>query len=248
MHYMGPPRIIAVRHGESEANAAYQQASDAPLVYERGDDEVTLTDLGRRQARALGRLLGALPEEEAPELVCCSPYLRALDTWTVASEVWRPLPVTTDERLRDREWGTLAPYNEAAIRQRHPEELARWRAMGDYDYRPPGGESVGDVAVRVRAAVGGLRERADGRRVLIVAHDAVVLVLRHVIAETPDADLAAVEEFAPVLNASVSTWRALDGRLELMSFNDTDHLQSVRHRQLDRHPPRRAEGLQEDGL
>jgi broad specificity phosphatase PhoE len=226
MHCMGPSRILAVRHGESEANAAYRRAGDTPLVYERGDDEVTLTALGRRQAGALGQLLGALPEEEAPEVVWCSPYTRALDTWASASEVWRTLPVTTDERLRDRERGMLAPYNEAEIGRRHPEELARWRAAGDYDYRPPGGESVGDVAVRVRAAVGDLGARAEGRRVLIVAHDTVVLALRHVIAEMPDADLAAMDEFAPVLNASVSTWRALDGRLELLSFNDIDHLRS----------------------
>ncbi|MFG1942973.1 histidine phosphatase family protein [Nonomuraea sp. NPDC048826] len=222
---MGPRRVIAVRHGESEANVAYRRAGDRPLVYERGDDEVTLSDLGREQARALGVMLAALPPDEAPEVVWCSPYRRALDTWAVAREAWGVAPpLTVDGRLRDREWGELAPYNEAAIGERFPEELARWRAQGEYLYRPPGGESFGDVAVRLRGVWGDLRERADGRRVLIVAHDAVVLVLRHVIAETPDSELAGLAVFAPVLNASVSTWGARDGRLSLLGFNAVGHL------------------------
>ncbi|MGN9782673.1 histidine phosphatase family protein [Nonomuraea sp. ZG12] len=224
---MCPTRIIAVRHGESEANVAYRQAGDDPLVYERGDDEVALTEAGRTQAAALGRLLAALPSGEAPELVWCSPYLRARQTWAVAQETWdaATLPLTVDERLRDREWGLLAPYNEAAIALRFPEELARLRAEGEYRYRPPQGESFADVAARLRDLLPDLRERARGRRVLIVAHDSVVLVLRHVIAESPDAELAGLAEFAPILNASVSTWHAADGRLTLLHFNAVHHLE-----------------------
>jgi broad specificity phosphatase PhoE len=226
---MGPTRIIAVRHGESEANLAYHQAGTTPLVYERGDDEVTLTGPGRTQAAALGRLLAALPAGEAPELVWCSPYLRALETWRLAQDEWgaEPLPVTVDERLRDRETGELARHNLAAIEQRFPEEAARWAAEGDYAFRPRGGESLGDVVARLRDFLTDLRGRADGRRVLIVAHDSVVLGLLHVIAGRPDADLAAVLEFAPVLNGSVSTWRADGGRLELVRFNDVAHLDRI---------------------
>ncbi|WP_327105264.1 histidine phosphatase family protein [Nonomuraea glycinis] len=224
---MGPVRIVAVRHGESEANVAYRQAGDDPLVYARGDDEVTLTGVGRTQAAALGRLLAALPAAETPELVWCSPYLRARETWAVARETWGAgaLPLMVDERLRDREWGLLAPYNEAAIERRFPEELARLRAEGEYRYRPPQGESFADVAARLRDLLTDLRARARGQRVLIVAHDSVVLVLRHVIAEAPDTELAALAEFAPILNASVSTWHATDGRLTLLHYNTVHHLE-----------------------
>lgn len=223
---MGVARIMAVRHGESEANLAYQRAGDTPLVYERGDDEVGLTGLGRAQAAALGRLLAALPPGEAPELVWCSPYRRALDTWELALASWGgpPPPVTVDERLRDQEAGLLAPYNLAAIGERFPEELARRRSQGEYSYRPPGGESLADVVLRLRAFVHDLDGRADGRRVLIVAHDSVVLGLRHVIAGGPDAELAAVLDFAPVLNASVSIWHTGGAGFELVSFNDITHL------------------------
>ncbi|MGN9844692.1 histidine phosphatase family protein [Nonomuraea sp. H19] len=217
---------MAVRHGESEANLAHQQAGQRPLVYERGDDEVTLTERGRTQAAALGRLLATLPDGETPELVWCSPYRRALDTWQTAWQAWGAdaLPVTVDERLRDQEAGAFAHYNLAAIKERFPEELARREAEGAYAFRPPGGESLADVVARLRSLLADLDERAEGRRVLIVAHDSVVLGLRHVIAGGPDAELAAVLEFAPVLNASVSVWRTGTGRFELVRFNDVAHL------------------------
>ncbi|MEU6710417.1 histidine phosphatase family protein [Nonomuraea sp. NPDC046802] len=223
---MGPDLIAAVRHGESAANLAFQQAGEKPLVYELGDDEVTLTELGRTQAAALGRLLATLPGGEEPDLVWCSPYLRALETWQHAQRTWgaAPLPVTVDERLRDQEAGAFARYNLAAIRERFPRELARREAEGAYAYRPPGGESLGDVVVRLRDCLSDLERLADGRRVLIVAHDSVVLALRHVMAGRPDAELAEVLAFAPVLNASFSLWRGDAGRFELVRFNDVAHL------------------------
>ncbi|SEK95827.1 histidine phosphatase family protein [Nonomuraea pusilla] len=223
---MGPARITAVRHGESEANVAYARAGDAPLVYGFGDDEVGLTPRGRSQAEALGRRLAALPEGESPELVWSSPYLRAVQTWEVAGAAWRgePPPVTVDARLRDVENGLLARLNPAAVRERFPEEAARLLAEGPYVYRPPGGESFADVVARLRAFLAELAVRADGRRVLLVAHDSVILGLRLAIAGTPDGEAAAAGAYAPVLNASVSTWHAARGRLELVAFNDTSHL------------------------
>lgn len=219
---MRPSGIMAVRHGQSEANLAFELAGDRPLVYGRGDDEVTLTGLGRRQAAALGRMLTALPGDEAPELVCCSPYRRALDTLEIAGREWgaRP-PVLVDDRLRDQEPGEFAGLNPAALRERFPEEQARREAEGPYAYRPPGGESLADVVVRLRDFLADdLGGRADGRRLLIVAHDSVVLALRHVLGGRPDTELAEVLAFAPVLNGSVSVWRAG----ELVRFNDVTHL------------------------
>ncbi len=221
----GPSRIIAVRHGESEANLAHREAGDRPLVYGLGDDEVRLTALGRRQSAALGRLLAALPGGERPEAVWCSPYLRARETWEVAKDDWGAgLPVAVDERLRDQEQGAFDRLNPAAVRERFPEEAARREAVGGYAFRPPGGESLADVVTRVRAFVRDLDGPAGGRPVLIVAHDSVVLALRHVLETGADAAPHAGPPFVPVLNASVSVWRAVEGSFELVRFNDVGHL------------------------
>jgi broad specificity phosphatase PhoE len=223
---MPPATVTAVRHGESEGNAASLAAGDRPLVFGKGDAETGLTGLGAAQASALGARLRADP----PEIVWCSPYLRARQTWErVRAELAAlagagPPPVAhLDERLRDREMGDLARLNWAAVRERHPQEHARAVTLGEYAYRAPGGECFADVAARMRAVLADLDERCAGRRVLVVAHDAVVLMLKHVIEDLP---LDGMGRYAPVHNASVSTWRAVDGRLRPGLYNDISHLRA----------------------
>ncbi|GAA2853494.1 hypothetical protein GCM10020220_048470 [Nonomuraea rubra] len=222
---MGPERIMAVRHGESEANLAHRQAGETPLVYERGDDEVTVTELGRAQAAALGRLLAALPAPRgAGAGVVLAVPARARHLEDRPGGVGRraaarhPSTIGSGTRSRARSrtstWprsGSGTPGSWPGARPRAPTPSAR-RAASRWPTSWCG-------------CAGFLRDldgRAAGRRVLIVAHDSVVLALRHVLDRRPDAELAAVLEFAPVLNASVSLWRTG----ELVSFNDVTHLTS----------------------
>lgn len=225
---MGPDLIMAVRHGESAANAAFAEAlrRDEPLVIPMPDAEVPLTDLGREQAAALGRWLDGLPPHRRPEIIWTSTYLRARETWRIAAErlTEPPREVRTDERLIDRVMGELSLMNARAVRERFPEEARRRAEAGEWSYRPPGGESFGDVAARLRSFLADLDAEAPGRRVMIVAHDAVVAVLRHVLEHDDDADLTGLAAFGPIANASVSTWERRDGRLRLGVFNAVSHL------------------------
>jgi broad specificity phosphatase PhoE len=224
---------MAVRHGESVLNAAYAEADrlGTPLALPGRDADAPLTDLGRAQAAAVGRWLGTLPHERRPEVVWCSPYARALETWRLAQAALgerrpteRALPAHVDDRLIDRRMGEQELMNAAAVAERFPGE-ARLRAdMGEYAYRPPGGESFPDVAARLRAFLADLERAADGRRVLIVAHDAVVTVLRHVLSADDDTDMTGIATFGPIANASVTTWEHHDGRLRLGAFNSVGHL------------------------
>ncbi|MER7208443.1 histidine phosphatase family protein [Streptosporangium sp. NPDC000239] len=214
-----PSMITAVRHGQSESNVAYAraQASGTAVVLTGADEDVPLTPLGRRQASALGRRLA---RERGPDVVWCSPYRRAVQTWELAAAELSAVPeVRFDARLGDRLMGELAGMNLAAIMRRFPEE-ARSLLRAEYGYRPPGGECFSDVADRVRAVVGDMRAGYAGRRVLVVAHDAVVLMLKHVIEGVA---LDSVAAFAPVTNASVSVWRG--SRAEI--FNDDGHLRDI---------------------
>jgi broad specificity phosphatase PhoE len=47
-------------------------------------------------------------------------------------------------------------------------------------YRPPNGESFEDIAVRLRSFLDDLHRDHAGERVVVVAHDAVVLMMRAV--------------------------------------------------------------------
>ncbi|WP_223770159.1 histidine phosphatase family protein [Streptomyces huiliensis] len=205
-----PAELIAVRHGQSTANVLFDRAhaTGTPAVLPAGADlRVPLTPLGREQAAGLGRWLAAT----VPDAVVVSPYLRARQTWeAMADAAGRlgcraslPAPVL-DERLRDRDMGVFEGHDANAIRARDPGEVLRRERAGEWAYRPPGGESLSDVAARVRALLHDPDAVPPARRVLLVAHDAVVVALRHVLGgETPDRPW-------PVPNASVSRWVADD--------------------------------------
>ena len=78
-----PQTLWVVRHGQSAGNVARDQAEAAGLplidIAER-DMDVPLSTLGEQQAQALGQWLAGLPEAERPNVVLCSPYLRARQT------------------------------------------------------------------------------------------------------------------------------------------------------------------------
>ncbi|MDP9841317.1 histidine phosphatase family protein [Streptosporangium lutulentum] len=212
-----PSTVTAVRHGQSESNAAFDEAlsKGVGIALTRPDGGVSLSPLGREQATELGRRLAG---EDPPDLVLCSPYLRAVQTWElVAAELDASPEVRLDARFGDHEMGEWSGMNMAAIRERFPEESENLRSRMFAGWSPPGGESFPDVADRLREALEESRAEHTGSRVLIVAHDSVVLILRHVIEGVP---MNALEEFIPVRNASVSVWR--DSKAEV--FNDTGHL------------------------
>ncbi|MEU4213673.1 histidine phosphatase family protein [Streptomyces sp. NPDC026206] len=227
----GLARLTAIRHGQSTANVLFEEAAETgypAALLECGDAQVPLSDLGLLQARAAGRWLAALDPAHRPDLVVSSPYLRALQTWDgmtshAREQGYTPPPAFVDERLRDREMGVLELLTPAAIRTRAPEEAARREQVGEWFYRPPGGESLADVTVRVRDFLTELRDGAPGQRVVLVAHDAVVTALRHALAGLGSPE----PEAAPVANASVSGWEGDGTHLHLAEFGTTTHLKEL---------------------
>jgi broad specificity phosphatase PhoE len=225
--------LTVARHGQSTSNAAFAKADAAGLA-ESGitgrDVDVPLSPLGRAQAAALGRGLAAEPPVvPPPEVVVCSPFLRARETWTIAaaaaagSGLTLPEPVL-DSRLGDRAMGELELLTTRAIADRFPAEAQRRREAGEFSYRPPGGESFGDVAARLDALLKDLDGRFPGRRVFLVAHDAVVLMLRQLIEGLTFDDLAEITARAPVGNATVTRFVNNGGQLTLAGYNMSAHL------------------------
>jgi broad specificity phosphatase PhoE len=225
--------LTAVRHGQSRANVLFP-AADAEGLLESGltgrDADVELTDLGRRQAAAFGGYLAGLPAQRRPDVVVTSPFRRARDTWAIAAEAsglaW-PEP-RTDDRLIDRYLGELELMTRAAIDAAYPAEAGRRAEAGDYAYRPPGGENFDDIAARLRSFLADANRDHAGRRLVVVAHDSVVLVLRGVIEGLDHDGLAAVQaRSGSVRNASVSRFVAGPGGLRVAEYNTVGHLSVV---------------------
>ncbi|GAA2220661.1 histidine phosphatase family protein [Micromonospora olivasterospora] len=219
-----------VRHGESAANVAATAAEAAGgelIGLNHRDPDVPLSPTGEEQARATGRWLAGLPEQRRPDVALTSPYVRAVRTAELAL-AGTGVEISRDERLRDRELGILDGLTERGVARRFPEEAERRTRLGKFYYRPPGGESWTDVALRLRTLLADLRRDHAGRRVLLFGHDALVFVLRYLVEGLTEAELMALTRQHSIANCSVTGWSAgADGRLRPDIFNDVRHL----HRQ-----------------
>jgi broad specificity phosphatase PhoE len=224
----GPQVVWLVRHGESMGNVADAQAHQSKagrLNLDVRDPDVPLSDTGRAQAEALGKWLAEQPEGERPTAVLSSPFNRALTTAQLATGNLG-IRVRTDERLRERDFGAFDRMTGAGIREQFPEEAERRDLLGKFYYRPPGGESWADVALRIRSVLATEGLRYDCERLLIVAHQAVIMVFRYVLEELTEQELLAVDREERVANASLTRYdRDADGNLSLTSFNEVEHLE-----------------------
>ena len=222
---MGATELILIRHGESAGNVAATQAQRTGAeVIDVGfrDPDVPLSAAGTEQARALGQWLAGLPNGERPESVWCSPYLRARQT----AELAGLSPFRVDERLRDRELGILDLLTPRGVAARYPVEAERKQWLGRFAYRPPGGESWADVALRLRSVLRDLDDAEEGKRVAVVCHDAVILLLRYVCEGLLEADLLDIAAANSVRNGSLTRLVRPKGTgfWEAAAFNVVDHL------------------------
>jgi broad specificity phosphatase PhoE len=225
---MALQELLLVRHGESLANVAAAEAYASGalrIAVPARDADVELSATGVAQAEALGRHLGSLDPVDRPAALWVSPYRRARQTASLALQAaGLELPTTVDERLRDRELGILDTLTWQGVEQLHPEEAARRRFLGKYYHRPPGGESWVDVGQRLRSA---LRDIADSgaSRVLVVTHDAVVMLIRAVLEGIEEAELLELSRTDPIKNASITRLVHADGRWTASPINDIGHLE-----------------------
>lgn len=194
------------------------------IEIEGRDVDVPLSELGERQARAVGRWFARQPMSERPSLIVSSPYVRALQTTRhIAHGAGVDAECVIDERLREKEFGELNRFTKLGIQARFPEEARRRSELGKFYYRPPGGESWCDVASRLRSVLQELKTNHVGERVLIVAHQVIVLCMRYVIERLDERRLLEIDRAGDVANCSITYYRAstAHGRsnLELCEYN-----------------------------
>jgi len=204
-----------VRHGESAGNVARDVAErdGLHLIDISGRDmDVPLSPLGERQSRALGSWFGRKPEHEQPSVVMSSPYARAKMTaeLVVADSGIRQRSLTyvVDERLREKEFGSLNRFTRIGINAKFPHEAALRAEIGKFYYRPPGGESWCDVILRLRSVLDHIQLHYADERVLIVAHQVIVLCFRYLLEELDEERLLSIDREKDVANCSVTAFAA----------------------------------------
>jgi probable phosphoglycerate mutase len=202
---MDVTRILLVRHGETDWNAAgrIQGHSDTPL-----------NAAGHEQARRVARRLA----REPVQALYSSDLARASQTATAIGHTLG-LPVVTSPRLRERQYGAWEGLTAAEIQACFPEQFAEWRARST-DFTPPQGESRSQLLTRALAELQAIARRHAREVVVVVTHGGFCYVLINHILGSVDGDR---REFA-FGNASIHTLEVIAERWSVISVNETAHL------------------------
>jgi len=152
-------RLLMVRHGESRANA------EGLAGGHRGDGG--LTDLGRRQARALADRLAMSRELDGASAFYTSTMPRAIETGDYLRDVLSPLEPVPDADLCEISVGEGdgLTWTEFVARFGSP----NWD-VDPHEITAPGGESLMGFYERCRLAIERLVARHPGELVVLVVH------------------------------------------------------------------------------
>ena len=167
-----PNDLILVRHGHSEGNLAMGNAKKGdeslltPDFRETPGHKWRLTDEGREQARLAGQWVA---ENIAGRFdrYYASPFIRTMETAALLelpNAEWR-----LDQRLRERDWGEINSTPPAEHSERYPQNALVKKIDALY-WRPPAGESIADVRLRVRNFFDTLHRECEGGTVTVVTH------------------------------------------------------------------------------
>lgn len=185
-----PIDLIFVRHGHSEANEAMGKAKrgDASLITtdfrETPGHRWRLTEKGREQARIAGQWLRE-NLSEGFDRYYASPFVRTMDTaahLALPGAEWR-----LDQRLRERDWGEINSVPPPEHQSKYPRNALIKKIDALY-WRPPAGESIADVRLRVRNFFDTMHRECESQSVIIVTHGEFLSAARAALEYMSDED------------------------------------------------------------
>jgi probable phosphoglycerate mutase len=152
------PKLLIVRHGQSEWNALgrWQGQADPPL-----------TNLGENQAKKATQKLGLF------DSIVSSPLKRAKNTASIISEIMGVGPITTEIDLMERDAGPWQGLTRIEIEN-------GWPGFLESGQRPDGYESNSDLLLRVFAVLRKISESSkNSDSVLIISHAGITHALEN---------------------------------------------------------------------
>ena len=200
--------LVVIRHGQTMWNAQGRQ---------QGHLDSDLTPLGRRQAEAIAdRFAG-----QTFDALYSSDLGRALRTAEYVAKKTH-LKIITDQRLRERNLGIFQGLTMAEVKEKYPDEHARY-VQRNPDYVIPDGESIRQRNERITRCADEIAARHPGGQVLVVAHGGVASSLfRHALA-IPLTEPRRYKLF----NASINTFFVKNGNWHLGAWGDISHLATI---------------------
>ncbi len=152
-------RLLIARHGQTRHNLdrRYQGITDAPL-----------NETGRAQAAQLAERLA----DEKIDMIYSSPLMRSTQTAELLAEM-NGLDIKKDERLCEISFGEWEGMSYDEIKAQSPDLLEKWISDPAH-VPPPNGETLIQLATRVKEAVDELRSQHTDKTVLVVTHGGVI--------------------------------------------------------------------------
>lgn len=135
------PILYVFRHGQTEDNANY--------IFSGWRDSV-LTKTGVEQAKILAEKLKA----KKLHMLVASDQIRAIKTMELAvslNDFANKLEIHKEPRIKERCYGDLQGQSKLEMQLTKPELLLSYRRS--YDIKPPRGESIAEVVVRVKSFI-----------------------------------------------------------------------------------------------
>lgn len=180
-------------------------------------------DLGQRLAAAIRSPAIVATVRSALEASGLNPARLDLEV-TEGAILMNSAPVIRDERLREKEFGILDRLTRHGIEELHPEQAEFRRILGKFYHRPPAGESWCDVILRLRSALDTISLHHSEKRVLIVAHQVVVLCLRYIFEELDEKEILSIDRAGDVANCGVTEYAlaangSSNNHLQLKRYN-----------------------------
>lgn len=202
-------RILLVRHGETEWNAANRV---------QGQLNPGLSETGRGQAERLVRRLA----REPITAIYSSTLARAQETAAPVAHASN-LPVRGAPGFQEAGFGEWEGLTTAEIRARYPLQYEDWRRDA-IRHRPPGGETIESLLARSMAEMQRVLAAHVGETVLVVAHGGTIRCLVVGLLELT----LAVYSRLRVENASITSISVRGAITVLVSFNDTTAFEETR--------------------
>jgi probable phosphoglycerate mutase len=162
--------IYLVRHGETEFNRERRL---------QGHVDSPLTDLGRRQAEAVGRRLKALLCGQAGWRILASPLGRARQTAEIIAAAVGGARIELEPRLIEVSWGDW----DGRLRSELADACPQF-AHSNWAFHAPTGETYPEMRGRLQAWLADLPPERE-RRIIAVSHGVTGRVLRGLYAALP---------------------------------------------------------------
>lgn len=184
----------------------------------RGRAEVSLTELGQAQARAVA---ARIAEAWSVARVYTSPMGRAAATaQEIAAACGAPQEV--DEGLIDLDYGQWQWRTHEEVQAAEPGPYAAWHAT-PHLVRFPDGDSLQDLVARTADTLRLVVARHPRESVVLVGHDSVNRALLLQLLDQPLSAYWRIAQSPCTLNEIEIT----DGRIRALRINETRHLEQM---------------------